>query len=85
LELISVQLEGFGCFPGAVEDAEVDVRPFRVVTGLPLYHVLYIAGRNDRSFRVEDGNQRFGILQNDARPHMLTNLAHIERYDEAPV
>jgi hypothetical protein len=50
---------------------------FAWFAGIPGPHV---ASRNNRPLRVEDANQRLGILRDDA----LDELAHIERYHEAP-
>ena len=52
---------------------------FAWFAGIPGPHV---AGRNNRPLRVEDWNQRLRILRDDALPHVLDDLAHVERDNE---
>lgn len=66
--LVAIHFKFVGVFPGAVEDAEVNMRPFGEfawLAGAPRSHV---SRRNDRLLRAEDWNERLAVFRDEALP-----------------
>ena len=78
---VTVDRESFGRFPGAVIDAEIDVRMVRALAWLARIPGPHISRRADGTRAVKDGFKPFSVLEADSLADMLNDLRHVERDD----
>jgi len=78
-----IQMGGIGSLPGAVIDAEVDVRFFCACAGLARVPGTHLAGGTDGMIAVKDRLKALGVFLADGVQHVLDDTAHVEGDDEA--
>lgn len=81
---VSVEGERLGGLPGAVVDAEVDLRFCGLATGFGGVPDRHIGGRADGACRVEDRHDGFGVHLADLLVDVLDNLVHVEDEQDSP-
>ena len=72
--VVIVEHKGIRRYPGAVVDADVDMRSARTLSRLARVPGAHVAGRSDRMVAVEDRRESLGVLLSHRFPHMLDEM-----------